>query len=177
MTPEEFDRSFDQFEVSAFRLETLQHYAVSAEDARMRAFREGTPRPERSVRTSPWLQRIAATTMAGKSWRRLHLISEPLSEYLRYELIGYGESCACGEQIRLAYPPDEGPALVDFWLFDSATSGAFAVRMHYSDHGEILGYDRVDGPHGVAALETVRDLVWSRSWSLAEHLVRHPARR
>ncbi|MGH3823993.1 MAG: DUF6879 family protein [Pseudonocardiaceae bacterium] len=174
MTPEEFDQSFDRFEFSAFRLEVLQRYAVSAEDARMRAFREGTPRPERSVRTSPWLQRIAATTMAGKAWSRLHLIQEPLSEYLRYELIGYVESCACGEEIRLAYPPDERPALVDFWLFDSSTPGAFAVLMHYSDDGEVLGYEYVDKSLEVAELETVRDLVWSRSWSLAEHLARNP---
>ena len=81
MTPEEFDDEFDQFVVSAFRLETLQRYSVSAEDTHMRAFREGTPRPERSVRTSPWLRRIALTTAAGKSWSRVHVTQEPLSEY------------------------------------------------------------------------------------------------
>jgi hypothetical protein len=83
VTPEEFDDAFDQFRVSAFRLETMQYYSVSAEDARIRAFREGTPRPERSVRTSPWLRRIALTTAAGKLWSRVHVIKEPLSEYLR----------------------------------------------------------------------------------------------
>ncbi len=57
MTPEEFNAAFDSFRSSAFRLECLQAYAVSAEDARLRAFREGLPRPERSVRTSPWLGR------------------------------------------------------------------------------------------------------------------------
>ena len=50
---------FDLFERSAFRLETLPVYAVAAEDERLRAFRLGLPRPERSVRTSPWLARIA----------------------------------------------------------------------------------------------------------------------
>lgn len=173
MTPEEFDQVFDQFRVSAFRLETLQRYSVSAEDARMRAFREGTPRPERSVRTSPWLRRIALTTAAGKSWSRVHVIQEPLSEYLRYELIGYVEAMAVGEEIRLASPP-EGRALVDFWLFDAGTPGAFAVLMCYDDNGVILGYERVDTPSELLALEDVRDLVWSRSWSLAEQLARKP---
>jgi hypothetical protein len=51
------------------------------------------------------LRRIALTTAAGKSWSRIHVIQEPLSEYLRYELIGYVESMAVGEEIRLAYPP------------------------------------------------------------------------
>lgn len=171
MTSEEFDDAFDQFRVSAFRLETLQHYSVSAEDTRMRAFREGTPRPERSVRTSPWLRRIALTTAGGKSWSRVHVIQEPLSEYLRYELIGYVESMAVGEEIRLAYPP-EGRALVDFWLFDAGAPGAFAVLMRYNDDGAVLGYERVDRPAELLALEDVRDLVWSRSWSLAEQLAR-----
>ena len=174
MTPEEFDDAFDQFRVSAFRLETLQYYSVSAEDARMRAFREGTPRPERSVRTSPWLRRIALTTAAGKSWSRVHVIQEPLSEYLRYELIGYVESMAVGEEIRLAYPP-EGRALVDFWLFDAGTPEAFAVLMRYNDDGAVLGYERVDKPAELVTLEAVRDLVWSQSWSLAEQLERIPA--
>lgn len=174
MTPEEFDDAFDQFRVSAFRLETLQHYSVSAEDARMRAFREGTPRPERSIRTSPWLRRIALTTAAGKSWSRVHVIQEPLSEYLRYELIGYVESMAVGEEVRLAYPL-EGRALVDFWLFDAGTPGAFAVLMRYSDDGVVLGYERVDKPAELVTLEAVRGLVWSQSWSLAEQLARKPA--
>lgn len=177
MTPEEFDDAFDQFAVSAFRLETLQRYSVSAEDTRMRAFREGMPRPERSVRTSPWLRRIALTTAAGKSWSRVHVIQEPLSEYLRYELIGYVESMAVGEEIRLAHPPQD-QALVDFWLFDAGTPGAFAVLMRYDDAGTVLGYervDKVDKPAELGALDSVRDLVWSRSWSLAEHLARKPA--
>jgi hypothetical protein len=173
VTPEEFDEVFDQFRVSAFRLETLQRYSVSAEDARMRAFREETPRPERSVRTSPWLRRIALTTVAGKSWSRVHVIEEPLSDYLRYELVGYVESAAVGEEIRLAYPL-EGRVLADFWLFDAGTPGVFAVLMHYNDDGAPLGYERVDNPADLVALDAIRDLVWLRSWSLAEQLVRKP---
>jgi len=89
---DEFDAWFDRFERSTFRLETLQRYAVSEEDERLRAFREGTPRPERSVRTSPWLRRIAVTTVAGKRWQRVHIVEHPFSEYLCYEIEGYVES-------------------------------------------------------------------------------------
>ena len=92
MNFDEFDAWFDRFERSTFRLETLQRYAVSEEDERLRAFREGAPRPERSVRTSPWLRRIAVTTVAGKRWQRVHIVEHPLSEYLCYEIEGYVES-------------------------------------------------------------------------------------
>lgn len=101
MTPDEFNAAFDEFRVSAFRLECLQTYAVSEEDARLRAFRKGLPRPERSIRTSPWLQRIAATTIGAKRWTRVRLVRHPLTEYTRYELIGFVESVAVGDEIRI----------------------------------------------------------------------------
>ena len=57
---------FDLFERTADRLETLPAYAVGgSEEERLRAFRLGLPRPERSVRTSPWLARVARTTATG----------------------------------------------------------------------------------------------------------------
>jgi hypothetical protein len=52
------------------------------------------------------------------------------------------------------------------------------VLMRYDDDGAVLGYERVnkvDKPAELVALDSVRDLVWSRSWSLAEHLARKPA--
>jgi hypothetical protein len=67
---------FEVFKVRAFRLETLSTYAVPAEEG-LRAFRLGLPRPERSVRTSSWLRRIADTTAAGKSWRRVRVLGRP----------------------------------------------------------------------------------------------------
>ena len=75
----DFAACFDEFRVSAFRLETLRQYAVSAEDDRIAAFREHRPLPERSVRTSPWPRRIADTTAVGKHWSRVHVVDEPLS--------------------------------------------------------------------------------------------------
>ena len=57
---------FDLFERTAERLEALPAYAVGgAEEERLRAFRLGLPRPERSVRTSPWLARIAGPRPRG----------------------------------------------------------------------------------------------------------------
>lgn len=174
MNAAELSACFDNFRHSAFRLETLQHYAIPDEDEGLRAFREGLPRPERSVRTSDWLRRVALSTAAGKSWSRVHLIQEPLSEYLRYELVSYVESAAAGEEIRLAWWAAD-LAVGDFWLFDAETSDEFAVLMHYGEDGEVLGFERVDDAAAVATLRGVRDAAWSRSWSLAEHLVRRSA--
>jgi hypothetical protein len=43
----EFLRKFHQFRYSAFRLETLQSYGNSAEDADFEAFVTGRPKPEK----------------------------------------------------------------------------------------------------------------------------------
>jgi hypothetical protein len=68
----------------------------------------------RAVRPhQPLVAAYRAHHCGGKSWSRVHVIQEPLSEYLRYELIGYVESMAVGEEIRLAYPLKDR-ALVDF---------------------------------------------------------------
>ena len=173
MTLEEFDRLFDTFRSSAFHLETHQTYAVSEEDERLRAFREGRPRPERSVRTSPWLRRVAVTTAAGKRWCRVHVIEHPLTEYLRYQLIGYVESQAAGEEIRLA-DRGEHPELKalgpDAWLFDAGTRDAYGVLLHFDDAGHLLGIEAVDDVAGVAELERQRKLALAHSVSLAEYL-------
>ncbi|MGH3778874.1 MAG: DUF6879 family protein [Pseudonocardiaceae bacterium] len=170
MTPDEFNAAFDRFQVSTFRLECLQTYAVSAEDARLRAFREGLARPERSVRTSPWLQRIAATTVAGKSWTRVRLVRQPLTEYTRYELIGFVESQAAGEQIRvvdLDAHPELGGLGPDFWLFDASEPDGFAIIMRYDTAGAVLGSERTTD---VGWCRGQRDAAIARSVSLAEYL-------
>jgi hypothetical protein len=133
---------FDLFERTANRLETLSAYAVGgAEEERLRAFRLSLPRPERSVRTSPWLARIARTTAAGKSWRRIRVLGWPLTEYQRYQLVGYQESAAAGDVIRIAdrsAHPELAELDKDFWLFDAEGSRPFAALMTYDDAGRYV---------------------------------------
>jgi len=134
---------FDLFERSAFRLEVLPAYAVGgAEEERLRAFRLGLPRPERSVRTSPWLARIARTAAEGKSWRRVRVLSQPLTEYQRYQLVGYQESAAAGDVIRVAdrsAHPELAALDRDFWLFDADGPRPFAALMSYDEVDSYLG--------------------------------------
>lgn len=158
MDSKAFDSLFDSFTDTTFRLEALQTYAVSSEDARLRAFREGTPRPERSVRTDAWLRRMAVSTASGKLWTRVHAVEQPLSEYLQYELISYVESQAVGEQIGIA-DIDAHPRLrevPDFWLFDWATDHAQAVLMHYSDDGRVLEREHVTDQARLDQLNQIR---------------------
>jgi hypothetical protein len=160
---EEFDSYFERFTTDVFRLENLQHYAISGEDARLRAFREGTARPAR----------IAGTTVAGKSWSRVHVVDHPLSEYLRYELVGYVESQAAGERIMIAdRAADESLAGLgeDFWLFDADSPDAYVVLMHYDEAGHFVGFEHTTESAVLDRCRRERDLVLQHAADLNNYL-------
>ncbi|HZX06043.1 DUF6879 family protein [Kribbella sp.] len=178
MNFEDFDAYFDRFTTDVFRLENLQSYAVSEEDARLKAFRDGTARPERSVRTEPWLARIATTTVAGKSWERVHVVDHPLSEYLRYELVGYVESQAAGERILIAdRTVDEALSELgeDFWLFDADSPDAYVVLMHYDEAGHFVGFDHTTDPAVLERCRKERELVRRHAIDLNSYLAEQKA--
>lgn len=177
MNFEEFDAHFDRFAVDVFRLEALQTYAVGEEEE-VAAFLRGDPAPERSVRTSPWLARIAVTTVAGKNWQRVHVVGHPLSEYLQYELARYVESQAAGEQIWIAdRAADEALSRLgeDFWLFDADSPDAYAVLMHYDEAGHFVGFDHTTEPAVLERCRKERDLVLRHAVDLNTYLAEQKA--
>jgi len=146
---------FDLFERTAERLEVLPAYAVGgAEEDRLRAFRLGLPRPERSVRTSPWLARIARPTATGKSWRRIRVLGWPLTEYQRYQLAGYQESAAA--------PGDRGPAgeppmTIRVVVADDQgmVRSGFSILLNAQPDIEVIG-EAVNGQEAIARAAELR---------------------
>jgi hypothetical protein len=172
---DDLGRCFEQFKVSAFRLEALADYAVPAVDECLQAFRLGLPRPEQPEQASPWLRRIAETTAAGKSWRRVRVLARPLSEHDCAQLIGYRESAAAGEMVRIAdwsAHPDLAALARDFWLFDAGTARPFAAIMSYDQAGEYLGAAVTTEPTVVMACITARNLAQQHSVPLGVYLAR-----
>lgn len=172
MTPEDFDALFDSFDRTVVRFEARLSYSVGgAEQQRIDAFTAGAPRPERSVHTSPWLARIARQTVTeGKSWRRLRIADLPPNDYLRYQLVGYAESQAVGDEVRLL-PREElhWPHIDDFWLFDGGTPSAHAVFMRYTHDGKLdsiepAGADRLD------EMQRLVDAIWPEAVPLNQFL-------
>ena len=121
----ELRQLFATFERSAFRLETLQSYGQSGEDAAFDAFLAGRPyvRPPGKVR---WLENIARARAAGATMSRVHIVREPLTDYLKFELTwAYAPNVAAGEDVGVialaeGEPwPTELPQERDFWLIDT----------------------------------------------------------
>jgi uncharacterized protein DUF6879 len=170
VTPEDFDALFDSFRSDVFRLEALPAYA-GEEDERVEAFYSGQPLPERSVRTEPWLARIALTTITEhKSWLRVRVVDEPMTEFQRYQLEPYRESQAAGEQIRIVSRAELGDDGPDFWLFDAGTADARGIVMHYSDDYRWLGADLVTDAVLLAELDRRRQSAVAKAVPLNEFL-------
>lgn len=160
-----FDALFENFRQTAFRYEGMPAYDVTEEVEQIQAWREGRPRPERSVRTDPWLARIAADTAANKKWSRVRAVDWPLPEYLQFEVVGYVESQAAGEEIRLIDRSQSVPAL-DFWLFDRDLPNVAAVQLHYTPTGEWRGFELIRDRGVLRQLEGIAEQVITASLPL-----------
>lgn len=174
MNFEEFDANFETFQATAFRLETLPRYSDETEDAELALFLAGKPLPERSTRTEPWLKRVADTTAAGKRWQRVHVVSHPLTDYLRFELVGLEANAEAGEDVRIA-SRDAHPELAglrqDFWLFDAETPEPSALLMRYDAAGHLTGFEHTSRPDIISRCRRERDLAVARSVSLRDYTV------
>jgi hypothetical protein len=174
MNFEDFDAFFETFRATAFRLETLPSYSDETEDAELALFLAGKPLPERSTRTEPWLKRVADTTAAGKHWQRVHVVSHPLTDYLRFELAGYEANAAAGEDVRIASRdahPDLAGLRRDFWLLDADTPEPLALLMRYDAAGRLTGFEQTTSPDIISQCLHERDLAIARSVPLHEYTV------
>ena len=102
---------------------------------------------------------------AGKTIGRVHVIAEPLTDYLRYELACYQSSFLAGEDIRIL-PVGlaaglELPAF-DFWLFDAERPGAQVAINVYGERGAWLHAEIITEPGFVADCRRWRDAAMSR---------------
>jgi len=140
---EDFAGIFDWFGESAFRLETLDHYAMAYEEEAVQRFLAGEPGDTTYI--AGWLERVAAARDVGRRMQRVHVVTEPLSDYLRFEITGYRLNVEAGEDVRIL-PRHRTAGLElpdhDFWLFDDRQ----VVRMHYDGEGAFLGAELVEDP-------------------------------
>lgn len=111
---------------SAVHLETRDVYAIESERESLAAWNAGFRRDPAGPASSwgPWYDLIEKTVGRGVEVRRARIVSEPVTDYIRYEHEGTFRNIAAGEQVRwlprrratdIALPGN------DFWLFDDET--------------------------------------------------------
>jgi hypothetical protein len=130
---------------SVFRLETLQVYDAPGETERLQAFAEGRDGWQRPAEDES-LRMIRETTAQGVGWSRVHVLEEPLTDYLRFELAAYHENEAAGEAVWIANRathPDLAVIDEDFVLIDDQAG----VRFRYDHAGRRLAWERIADDH------------------------------
>lgn len=165
-----FGALFRDISSSWFRLETLQAYEVDYEGDEFDEFLRTGRIPDRA--DDSWQQMITRHVQAGRSLSRVHVIEEPLTDYLRYELAAYEINASAGEDIRLIPArrgqwPDGVPR-VDFWLFDDARGWA----MEYDEEGHFLVCEPVTDPEQIDQYRAWRDTALEQSITLGAYLAR-----
>ncbi|MCX5075078.1 DUF6879 family protein [Streptomyces sp. NPDC054949] len=137
MAPKSLGELFDTFEREAFRLETLDDYGKSGNVDAYRAFLAGEPQP--SDYNDAWVSELRSHTSMGKRVYRVHILSRPLTPYLRFELgWGYQKNVTGGEEFFIldtTEQPNPLEGVPDFWLMDGRTPGV----MNYAEDGSFLG--------------------------------------
>lgn len=161
---------------SVFRLETLDAYAVPAESSEFRSYLEGGP-PDRAA-WQPWLDYLRSEAARGVWRHKVHLLTTPLSDYLRYECEwGYVVTTTeTPEDVRILdlseMPRPQELAAVDhdFWLVDDE----HVVRMHYDDDSTFLGADLLSSEH-TPRYRAARDAAWREAIDFGDWWAVRPA--
>jgi hypothetical protein len=156
------------FQRSAFRLETLPVYSVPQEEAWFAEWQRSGKLPELTPDNDSWLKLVTEACRAGKQMQRVHLVTPPLSDYLRFEFATQIPSVDCGEDCRIAeasHVQQLVSHLGDYWLMDETV----AVRLRYDNEGRFLGTEQVED---VVLYRRQRDMVLAHSVSLKEYLAK-----
>ena len=127
---------FDSFEREAFRLETLPVYDMASERVEYDSF---LATGELHIPDDDqWLVRVRHFRSTGRWVGRVHVVTRPLNDYMRYEFAVYRHTTQAGEDVRIldltSEPGLELPSQ-DFWLFDDSA----VVRMDYLPGGVQVG--------------------------------------
>lgn len=154
-----------------FRLETLPFYAVDSDGDDYHRYLRGEPTPNAAAK-QPWLDHLRADIAAGRRWRRVHALTTPLSDYLRYECEwAYTDNTKAGEDVRIIDNADAGLlAVSDFFVLD----GEHVVRSHYDQAGQFVGAEVVGAAPVKALYLSLSDLIWRLAEPFTAWWERHP---
>ncbi|MFC5720007.1 DUF6879 family protein [Streptomyces gamaensis] len=139
-----WDAQFRDFTKEAWRLETLPQYLVPQEAEEFSRFLSGQPVaiPEGD---DEWFELIRKHQETGGSIGRVHIVTRPLSDYLRFEFAQYyAPQFEAGEDIRILDVTDRPNPLAgvqDFWMFDRST----VVLMNYESDGTQINRELFEG--------------------------------
>ncbi len=145
--------------MSAVHLEMRDGYMQ--DDPDLRAWRTGFRHDpaDRASWWNPWFELTSQVIQRGVVMRRVRIVSEPVSEYIRYEYDVTFGNAAVGEDVRwLPRRLATGIALPgnDFWLFD----GEVLLINHFDGNGDWIDTERVEDRDVLRLCSSAFETTW-----------------
>lgn len=144
---------------TAFHLEMRDTYTPN--DPTYLAWKRGEEVDFQAV-YQPWVDLVREATGRGVTVRRARIVSEPVTDYIRFEHATTPMNLEAGEEVAwlprrqssdLALPGN------DFWILD----GALVRFGHFSGDGDVLGEEWTAEPAVASLCATAFDAVWRRA--------------
>lgn len=159
-----FDELMANCTRSAIHLEMRDQYAVTDEVDEFTTWLSTgqTNSDPASEHWAPWVDLVSGAVARGVVVRRARIISEPVTDYIRYEHAGTVVNIASGEQVRwlprrrasdIALPGN------DFWLFD----GHLIRWGYFSGDGASVGHELSDDVSAAKLCAQAFEAVWERA--------------
>lgn len=157
ITGDERREFFTSFRREALHLEMRDSYGTQVEKPHLRKWEDDEPDDIEWLK--PWFDTVRRGTEAGKVFRRIRIISEPITDYIRWEHMDAHLFVEAGEDIRwlprrlvsaIAFPGN------DFWLFDAETV-IFSV---FAGNGDVVERQLYTDPAVVQLCQSAFTAAW-----------------
>lgn len=171
---DEFLQLWKKTEREFFKCEAQQTYSEPGEELFLRLFREQkfnelTEALEADVRgpESIWSE----ARIRNIQFVRVHVISPPLSEYIRFEIEAYKVQALAGERIYIAQQakilPVLSQSLCDFVMFDEK----IVLTAEYDAKGVLMGGIITDEYEDIARFKIIKSFLIENAQKLEDFLV------
>ena len=167
---EDRDRFLTTYAREAVHVEMRDLYATDIERDRFHTWLRGEQLDPGSEAEwwRPWFELMDRNVRAGKSLRRLRVVSEPVTPYIRFEWLDAAKLVESGEDVRWLPRRNASTLLLpgnDYWMFDRET----VVFTHLSGDGHVLDHEITRDPGIVAACAAAFDAAWAIATSHDEY--------
>ncbi|MFD9455340.1 DUF6879 family protein [Streptomyces sp. NPDC059985] len=149
---------------TAFHLETRDVYGIDAEDDDFAAWKAGrlVGPADRSAWWTPFHASVADAVSRGVEIRRARVVSEPVSEYIRYEYACTYRNVEAGEDVRWLPRSLTSDLLLpgnDLWIFD----GRLVRFGLFAGDGQFVSHVLEDSTHVVKQCADAFQAAWDRA--------------
>jgi hypothetical protein len=156
LTLPEFQARIHRFDRESLHLELRDSYGTESELPRMAKWAAGEP--DDLAWLTPYCDKVRANVASGRTYRRTHVVSEPLSDYHRWSYSVVGPLVEAGDQIRwtsrrlVSSVPFPGN---DFTMLDD-----LVIFHHYTGNGLNIDFTTSSDAHDIELCRTAFEAAW-----------------